>query len=115
MHETSLIQYTLNAVEAQAIRMCLHHVRSIRIVVGEMRGAVPELMQYGFRILCRKRPLFSGAVLEIETREIRLKCGRCGGVYHVDDFHEVVCPDCGASDYRLVEGDELYIDSFEGE
>lgn len=115
MHETSLIRYTLDAVEAQAIRMRLHHVRSIRIVVGDMRGAVPELMQYGFQILCRNRPLFSGAVLEIETREIQLECKQCGRRFHVDDFHAVECPDCGSGGYHLVKGDELYIDSFEGE
>lgn len=115
MHETSLIQYTLDAVERRALVMGIRRVKRVYLVVGDMRGALPDLMQYGFRILTRSRPLFSDAVLEIESRNVVLQCSRCGKEYPVTEFHGVTCPDCGAPDYTVVQGNELYIDSFEGE
>ena len=115
MHETSLIQYTLDAVERRALVMGIRHVKRIYLVVGDMRGALPDLMQCGFKILTRSRPLFSGAELEIEERSVVLRCSRCGKEYPAEEFHGVTCPDCGAPEYSLIQGNELYIDSFEGE
>ena len=115
MHETSLIQYTLDAVERRALVMGIRHVKRVCLVVGDLRGALPDLMQYGFKILARSRPLFSDAVLEIESKNVVLRCSRCGREYSVEEFHGVTCPDCGAPDYTVVQGNELYIDSFEGE
>ena len=115
MHETSLIQYTLDAVERQALIMRIRRVRSIKIVVGDMRGALPDLMQYGFRILTRHRPLFYGAELEIESRGVVLECQSCKECYTVQEFHNVACPKCASAEYIIVEGNELYIDFFEGE
>ena len=115
MHETSLIQYTLDAVERRVLVMGIHHVKRIYLIVGDLRGALPELMQYGIQILTRNRPLFSGVVLEIENRAVVLRCNCCGKEYTVKEFRGVVCPNCGAPEYSVVQGNELYIDSFEGE
>lgn len=115
MHETSLIQYTLDAVEHQAQLMQIQKVRSIRLVVGEMRGALPDLMDYAFQILTRARPLFAGARLDIEARSVLLECCKCRMQYKGGGFHAVACPACGAPEYQVIEGNELYIDSFEGE
>lgn len=115
MHETALIQYTLDAVERQAMQLRIRQVKSIKIVVGDLRGALPDLMQHGFRILTAKRPLFHGTVLEIEHREVVLKCRQCRQEYRVREFHDVSCPCCGTQEYTIARGNELYIDSFEGE
>ena len=115
MHETSLMQYTLDAVEHRVFALQMHTVKSIDLVVGEMRGALPELLQEAFRILTYARPVFHGAQLHIEERPVVLQCQKCGKRYSAADFHQVACPDCGAPEYAIVQGNELYIDSFEGE
>ena len=115
MHETSLIQFTLDAVERRALALRMRRVTDIYLVVGEMRGALPELMQEAFRILTYARPAFHGAELHIEARPVVLRCQKCGKRYRAEDFHRVACPDCGAPEYDVAEGNELYIDSFEGE
>lgn len=115
MHETSLMQFTLDAVERKCLQMNIRHVKSIRIVVGDLRGALPDLMQEAFRILTYKRPVFHGAALEIETRPVVLRCASCGGRFTPEAFHAVRCPACGAAEYTVEAGNELYIDSFEGE
>lgn len=115
MHETSLMQFTLDAVERKCLQMGIRHVKSVRIVVGDLRGALPDLMQEAFRILTYKRPAFHGAVLEIETRPVMLRCESCGARFAPEEFHAVRCPACGAAAYAVEAGNELYIDSFEGE
>lgn len=110
-----MVQYAMDAVERRALGLGIRHVRGVYLVVGEMRGALPELMEYGFRVLSRSRPLFFGAALHMETRGVEVCCNRCGRRYGVQEFHDVSCPDCGGREYTLVQGNELYIDSFEGE
>lgn len=51
MHETSLIKFTLEAVERRARELGIRHVSDIYLVVGELRGAIPEQMQAAFQIL----------------------------------------------------------------
>lgn len=115
MHETSLIDFTLNAVESRCIALGIRRVKSIRLVVGDMRGALPELMQEAFSILTYQRPAFHGAVLEIESRPVQLRCTDCGAPFTPADFHAVTCPACGGARYTVIAGNELLIDSFEGE
>ena len=114
MHEMSLVQYAMDAVEQRAMGMGIRHVRGVYLVIGEMRGALPELMEYGFRVLSRSRPLFFGAVLHMELRSVEAQCADCGRRYGVREFPGVACPDCGSRVYTLVQGNELYIESFEG-
>lgn len=115
MHETSLVKFTLDAVEQRALVYNIHHVKSIQLVIGEMRGAIPTLMQEAFKLLTYRRPVFEGTVLEITEKQVTIRCKDCGHVFHVDDFHDVVCPECGGKKYDIVTGNELYIESFEGD
>ena len=115
MHETSLIDFTLNAVEDKCLQLGVRHVKSVRLVVGDLRGALPELMHEAFSILTYARPLFHGAALEIEPRAVVLRCKNCGAEFSPADFHAVACPQCRSGAYEICTGNELYIDSFEGE
>lgn len=115
MHETSLVRFTLNAVEHKAAELGIAHVKSIRLITGELRGALPELMQEAFRILKRNRPVFEDAELEMIVKPVVLRCRECDTEYQKADFHDVRCPSCGETDFEIISGSELYIDSFEGE
>lgn len=115
MHETSLVQFTLNAVEHRAAGLGITRVKSIQLVTGELRGALPNLMQAAFRTLKRNRPIFEDAVLEMKVTPVILKCRNCGTEYQKEDFHDVRCPKCGITNFEIISGSELYIESFEGE
>ena len=117
MHETSLINFTLDAVEKKAAQMGITHVSDVRLIVGELKGAVPELLEYAFQILAGSREMFEGAELDIELRPAVLKCRDCGREFHagLSDFADAKCPSCGSASREIIAGDELRIDSFSGE
>jgi Zn finger protein HypA/HybF involved in hydrogenase expression len=87
MHETSLVEFTLNAVEKKAQEIGFQKVSVIRIVIGDMRGALPDLMEQAFRLLKRRRPLFQDCRLEMAQISVKLRCAYCGTAYEPDDFH----------------------------
>lgn len=115
MHETSLVEFALNAVEKKAEAMGIAQIKTIHITVGAMRGAIPMLMQKAFEIMIQKRPMFTGAALEIDETAVTLRCEKCGRCFECLEFHNIACPECGAAEYEILRGNELRIDYFEGE
>ena len=66
MHETSLIEFTLNAVEQKAGSLGIGRVACIHLVAGEERGIVEDLMDRAFELLASQRPIFDRCRLDIE-------------------------------------------------
>ena len=95
--------------------MKIDRVSAIHLVVGELRGALPELMERAFVFLSGKRPLFHGCRLEITTVPAVLRCRSCGNEYGTGHLYGASCPECGSPEYEIVSGDELLIDSFDAE
>ena len=73
MHETSLIDYALNAVETKATQMGIREVREVGLVIGKAK-AVPLLMEKAFQIIRMKHPMCRGASLHLGVGEIRRQC-----------------------------------------
>ena len=89
MHETSLIDYALNAVEARAAQMGIQEVSEVGLVVGKAK-AVPGLMEKAFQIIRLKHPMCREAKLHLDVREIRMQCAACGREFqraHGQLFH----------------------------
>ncbi len=126
MHETSLIKFTLEAVERRARELGIRHVSDIYLVVGELRGAIPEQMQAAFQILtsadqspapASNTGLFAGTRLSIDYRPILLRCRACGHLFPatLETYPEASCSSCGDPSPEIISGNELLIDSFRGE
>lgn len=112
MHELSLVEYSLNAVERRAAEMNIKRVAEVGLVVGKL-SVVPAAMEKAFAILKTQRPMFEDASLHLEVRNIRLRCRDCGCEFSSSDvFSFSVCPECGSPSHELLAGNELYIDYF---
>ena len=112
MHETSLIDYALNAVEARASQMGIQEVAEVGLVVGKAK-AIPELLERAFQIIRVKHPRCREAVLHLDMREIRMQCSSCGMEYEVEALMgDDRCPGCGSCDCRMVGGNELLVEYF---
>ena len=112
MHEMSLIDYALTAVENKAEEMNIEKVAEVGLVIGRL-AALPELMEKAFEVVRTRHPKCADARLHLDMRDIRMRCRKCGCEYESSDaFSEAICPDCGAREHVLLAGDELLVDYF---
>lgn len=114
MHETSLIDHALNAVEAKALQLGIQEVSEVGLIVGKAK-AVPALLERAFQIIRKKHPMCSEASLHLDVREIRMRCSACGAEFEVEDvMGDFRCPVCESGDCQMISGNELMVDYFIG-
>ncbi|WP_429162238.1 hydrogenase maturation nickel metallochaperone HypA [Desulfitispora alkaliphila] len=97
----------------QAEQYQLKRVSKVKVVVGEMSGVVPDSLSLCFEILAQDT-ICQDAVLEIEKKELRASCNKCGIEFKVSRGNPY-CPECAGALGEFVSGKELYIDFVEGE
>lgn len=112
MHEIGLIQTVMDEISRVAGANGIERVTRVRLVVGRLNGALPDVLEFAFSILS-PGTVFEGARLEIEPVPVRLKCHSCGAE-SASDEPAYFCSKCGAR-AEMVAGRELYIDFFEGD
>lgn len=122
----------LEAVRESAATAGIRRIRTIRLVVGPRSGALPDALRFAFEVLAagpagndpgpgegatpEGSPSLRGATLEVVQPEARAECRRCGREYPIAEGDwALLCPQCGAPAPRLLSGNELYIDYYEGE
>ena len=105
MHELSIANSILEAVQAEAQRRPGVRVSKVGVRIGELSGVVPEALSFGFEVLVRGTE-WQPLKLEIETVPRRQRCPHCAHTFAVLNY-EVACPQCGAPETDCVGGDEL--------
>jgi hydrogenase nickel incorporation protein HypA/HybF len=109
MHELSLSR----AIVQTATR----HARGGRVVlisvtIGALRQVVPGSLSFWFEIVARGT-VCEGAVLEARLRPARMRCA-CGEEWELQE-PSFRCPTCGGGQTRVLDGDQLSVDSIEVE
>jgi len=112
VHEVSLIQALLDIVNKSAAENGITRVNMVKLVVGEMHGAVPDALEFAFAVLT-KGTVCAGAKLEVEKRSFLFRCNDCGREFNPTGLSRS-CPGCRGH-VTLVGGRELYVDYYEGD
>ncbi|MGI8912869.1 MAG: hydrogenase maturation nickel metallochaperone HypA [Chloroflexota bacterium] len=86
-------------------------VRRVQLRVGRLQRVVPDSLQFSFQLLAEETPA-AQALLEIVDVPARWRCSRCATE---SDFAAppVLCAYCGASEGKIVAGDEILVDAVE--
>ena len=113
MHELAITQSILDISQKAAEEHGAKRVKSVRIMLGEYSGVVPQCIQYYFDVISRDT-IAAGAVLDIRRLPVVVHCNACGRESQIDRLH-VSCPLCGGIDLKLIQGREFYIESLEVE
>ncbi|QCX32607.1 hydrogenase maturation nickel metallochaperone HypA [Caloramator sp. E03] len=113
MHELSIIEEILKITQNEARKHNAKRILEIRLMVGEMSGVIPDIMQEYFNI-ASKGTLAEGALLKIKKVPIKIKCQNCCKE-SIIKRNKVKCPLCGSYDIKIISGREFYIDSLEVE
>lgn len=113
MHETALVRNLLATV-GQAIDV--HHIKKVNLVVisaGKLANVLPDALTFAFEAMTQDGPM-KGAELEIRSVPAVARCDDCGYEYQADGF-PIVCPVCKSNGFRIISGEEVYIESIEYE
>jgi len=105
MHELSIANSVLEAVRVEVQRRPGARLLKVGLRVGELAGVDPDALSFGFQALVQGTE-FEPAILEIESRPRRHRCGECSFDFIIRDYN-VDCPRCGAARTECISGDEL--------
>ncbi|HWD85042.1 MAG TPA: hydrogenase maturation nickel metallochaperone HypA [Solirubrobacteraceae bacterium] len=110
MHELSLSSAIIDTAVKHADG---RKVTLVNLRVGQLRQVIPETLHFYFQFVARGT-LCDGARLEQEVIEPWLRCERCEREWPID-LPAFRCPGCGASQVRIVRGNEFEVESIEVE
>ncbi|MFD3500399.1 hydrogenase maturation nickel metallochaperone HypA [Streptomyces sp. NPDC058678] len=111
MHEMSVALAVIDQVEKAAAQAGdVTAVRSVRLLVGELAGVVPDSLSFCFELACAGTVL-EGAELVTEAVPGRARCTPCGHEWAVGMPPRLSCPECGGVSTDLLSGRELQIAS----
>lgn len=114
MHEASVCEALLDAVEEEARKRGAKRVLRVKVRVGKLSGVEPELLRFAYEGMHLGRPLLKEASLEINLTEPTARCRECGFEWAPEERLEP-CPRCGTPFPELVGGDELLLESIDME
>jgi hydrogenase nickel incorporation protein HypA/HybF len=105
MHEMSIIESLLEAVNKERQAYPTARVVSLRVRVGALRLVVPEVMESCYAAATLGTTL-AGSRLELETAPARARCPQCRHEFAVEE-QWFECPQCCAVGGELLRGQEL--------
>jgi hydrogenase nickel incorporation protein HypA/HybF len=111
MHETAIVEGLMRILEQQARRHGVVGVSRVNVKVGRLRAVEPRQLVACFEMFA-EGTLADGAVLAIDEVPVRAACRACGTEFEVPRYR-FECPGCGGGDVEVIQGQELYIESFE--
>lgn len=108
MHELSIAQSIVDAVETRATECKATQVKSVRLRIGEANSIVIDSLTFCFEMLTSLDPMLAGAQLLIESVPHRARCSHCAREFPVENF-VAQCPTCATWSDDIVSGTELQI------
>ncbi len=111
MHEMSVIESLLEAVQREMQGHPQARVRAVHLRVGRLRQVSHETLRFCYEAAARGTAL-EGSQLMIQAVDASARCGVCSLEFEVED-NWFQCPRCHSSNGRLLRGQELDLVSIE--
>ena len=113
MHEVSVAQSLLNAIEAEADLYRITSVTKVQISVGALAGVQVDSLVFAFDLL-KEGTVAAGAVLDVVHVPAKGVCDVCGLDVEITS-HFTACPRCGEPVLNMRDGRDLCLTRVEGE
>ena len=113
MHEFTIAREIARVAIETGRENDLARVTRVTIRVGAFGHVVPESLTFCFEI-CTKDTIAEGAFLELHTVPMTYRCTDCEKEVPIENY-DFVCPECGGKNLEFVGGDELCIETIQGE
>jgi len=107
VHELSVCQSVISQVEQIARTHGSKAVSLVQLSIGPLSGVEPALLAQAFP-LAQAGTLAEGAVLELESLPIRVRCRSCNAESDAT-ANRLLCGVCGDWQTTIISGDELLL------
>lgn len=111
MHEMSLCEGVLQALETEAKKQGFNRVKRVILDIGVLSGVEIPALEFAFEVVMRGS-LADQAVLEINELEAQAWCMVCADTVAVKARYDA-CPNCGSYQLQVSSGDEMRIKELE--
>ncbi|USD36401.1 MULTISPECIES: hydrogenase maturation nickel metallochaperone HypA [Ferrimonas] len=111
MHEAALTQSLIKVLLTQAERVKANSISRVTVKVGQLKAVEPQSLSFCFEMFA-KDTLIEGAQLVIDHVPARATCHGCQRSFDISRFC-FRCDTCQSRDIELIQGEELFIESFE--
>lgn len=113
MHELSIVSQMLAIVEENCREHAIRQVKRLVMAIGEFTCVEKEALRFAFDSLSPDS-IAAGAELVIRSVAPKAFCEGCQQEFSIT-FTEKNCPTCGIRSQKIVAGEELHLESIEGE
>lgn len=111
MHETAIVGGLMRILEQKAARHGAARISRVSLKVGRLCAVEPQQLMACFEMFA-EGTVADGAELVIDVIGVRGRCRQCATEFDVPRYR-FECPACGGNDIEVIQGQELYIESFE--
>lgn len=111
MHELSITESILQTSIQEAEKQHAVKIRTIRLLLGQFSGIVPECIQMYLDLLS-EGTIAEGAKVEATVLPLKVRCRDCGLESGITRSR-IACPSCGSLRLQILSGREFMIDSLE--
>jgi hydrogenase nickel incorporation protein HypA/HybF len=108
MHETALMQNLIGSITHVLEGRKTVRINRVVLSVGKLSNALPEALKFAFEAFSQEG-ILKGAKLEIKDMPAEARCDDCCHEYIADVF-PIVCPVCKSTGFRIIKGEEVYIE-----
>ena len=111
MHELGITDQLLTLTLHHAEQAGATRVTQLNLVIGEFSAVVDESVQFYWEMMA-KGTIAEGATLHFERVPGCLECTGCKARFTLSEYSGE-CPQCGAAQTRVVDGNQFRLDSIE--
>ncbi len=112
MHELTIITSIFNIIEEIAEENQLTKITKVTLKIGKLRNVYPEMLRNAFKIVSKETNA-EDADLHINSIPVKMRCKNCSHEFLVNDNY--CCKKCGDYSLDILEGDEIIIETIEGD
>jgi len=111
LHEFSVVQSLFSLIEKYAEENNAKSVSKVVVKIGRLSGVEPHLFKVAFETF-KEKTICEDAFLEIIIQDVVAFCEDCSNKFTVMD-NRFICPHCGGSNLRIIDGEDMYLMSLE--
>lgn len=113
MHELGIVFHIIDTVEEVARNNDLTSVCKVTLSLGEVSGVLPDYLVDCWNWAVKRTDVLHDAALDVVQIDAVTVCNGCGKTYPTVR-HGKTCPYCQSSQTVLLCGNEIEIDTIEG-